>query len=490
MNINNQSRVSRSPPYSFKSLVSFILLLCFVFAGAVPVSADSTEDAYGWMQVLDYGSLKRPSGDSTWISGNITNLATSDLFFYSMPIAASINYVDMIIETSNLTSISAGHTAWGFYSLTLTKIGGNLYRAYGSIPAHGYIDLQFKTVATKSTSIAIYSLRVLNSGYNISDIGTYRWEHSNGGTTNSGSANTSGLPRTWTIPWYNETTEFILTIPNAAALKYDYIDVSFACTWASVNAISVTSNREYIPYDYDYINTQNYGDAFGWLCTTIRIDLTDFVGKTTDVFVRIEGVMRTDSQFQLSGIKGIVNMRYLDPEIYWLQQLRSGLDSISGILVDMAGTVGNIYAYVANTLDGYLNRIEKKLNAFHGDVVSYFDTLVSNLFGWFNYTFELIRSYGDQILSAILPDDSEAEQRAEDMATQASEFNEVNDQMNRLEKPDVGSIDASMGSIASGSDMVFASQPLAIIMTDSLLARMMLISMLFMLASYVLFGKR
>lgn len=482
-----------------RKFLAFVLAFCFAFLSAIPARADSTDDGYGWFQLLDYGSLKRPAGDNTYIAGNITNLATSDLFYYTLPSGFSINYVDMIIEAANLTSISAGHTAWGFNTLTLSKVSGNLYRAYGAIPAHGYVDLQFKTVSSKATSIAVYSIRVLNSAFTASDIGTYRWEHTNGGATNSGSANTSGLPRTWTIPWYSETTEFILTIPNAAAKKYDYVDVSFACTWSSVNAISVTSGRLYIPYDYGFIQADGGEDNFSWLCTTIRIDLTDFISESTDVFVRVEGVMKTDCQFQLQGIKGIVNVRYFDPELYWYQQIYGALTNppsnsvlayMRNALEAMAGVIGNMYSYMTGTLttllngisrtisDGFADLGETILNGFNdlGVLVVSFKTTVVNKF--------------DELISILSPDTTESDATAEELAQRGEEIGGLNQQIGAMQRPNIDSINADLSYVTSSSDMALAGNVLSVFFSGEIGAQMMTTAFILMIAAYALFGKR
>ena len=482
---NNIQKGTRSPPHYFRGAVAWLLLVCFIPLAAVPARADSTNADNRWLQVLDYGTLYR--NDDGYVSGNRTNVATSDKFFYDLPEAMTVNYVDLLFVAPKITGISVGYGSFGFKSLTLTNISGNLWRAYGAVEEHTYATLEIRVTNSAASYITVNSFRVLNV-YSVSDIGTYRWEHTNGGTTNSGSANTSGLPKTWTIPWYSESTEFILTIPNAAARKYDYIDVSFACTWYSVSAISVTSNRMYIPYEYDYIESGGGADKYNWLCTTIRIDLTGFISESTDVFVRIEGIMQEDSQFSLQGIKGMVNIRYLDPELYWYQQIFQALTNpdsdsvlaqIRSALEAMAGVIGNIYVYLLQDLTDLLNTLNLSVTSGFSQlnsVVSLFKTSVESKF--------------DELISILSPDTSEADQTADELAQRGEEIGGLNDQINQVQKPDINSIDVDIWSVNTGSDFALASSMFGVLFNSDILMNIIMMSLMFMLASYVLFGKR
>lgn len=449
-----------------RKLLAFVLALCFAFLSVIPASADGIDDGYGWVEVLDYGSMWR--NDSVVVSGNRSDVKTSDKFFYSLPYGMTLNYVDLVFDAPKITGISVGHGSWGFKSLTLTKISGNLWRAYGTIEAHTYSQFEIRVTNSANSTINIYSFRVLNGGYNVSDIGTYRWEHTNGGTTNSGSANTSGLPKTWTIPWYSESTEFILTIPNAAARKYDYIDVSFACTWASVNAISVTSNRSYIPYEYDYIEAGGGDDNWGWLCTTIRIDLTDFISEDTDVFVRIEGITKDDSQFSLQGVKGMVNIRYLDPELYWYQRIYKSLES-------MGTVIGNMFSYMTSTFTNLLNTINTAISDGFNDLsllVLQFKLSVENKF--------------DELISILSPDTTESDATADELAQRGEEIGNLNQQIGQMERPDVNSINTNITVSTSPVSL----NALTRIVGAPYISEVFLITFIFMMTSYVLFGKR
>ena len=138
-----------------RKFISLFVAICFSILAVIPhvpivARADSISDGYGWLELLDYGSLKRPAGDSTYVTGNRTNLATSDMFYYDLPQALSFNYVDIVFYATNFSSISVGYGTFNFYGLTLAKISGNLYRAYGPIEEHTYASLQIKTTSTKA----------------------------------------------------------------------------------------------------------------------------------------------------------------------------------------------------------------------------------------------------------------------------------------------------------------------------------------------------
>lgn len=501
MNINNQSGVSRSPPSAFKAIVSGILFLCFVLAGGVPVRADETP---AFLELLDYGYVQHPDH---FVSGNRTEIIDEDeTVYFQLPYGMTMNYIDMLIYASNSVSIhvSAGHSAWGYSSLSYKKVSNNLWRVYGRIPEHTYerVEIKFSSSSTGGY-VNFYSCRVGFNGMNSAPVTLSV-------TSNNGLSYSwiGSRQYTYTVDPYEAdvTMPYNFNLRTTDWVAYDTITLFFSFECDAVTSINATIGTQSVPCEITYFdNIISEDGSFSRYFFSLTLDLTGFERLNQNALnITMQGklLFNTYSVFQFLYAYGYANVRYADPQLYWYQEIYKALTGPDGVpflqyidnaLNAVAGVSGNIFAEVSAILElltedfrpllvgirSYCSSIYTTLDQFKTDVsLRFFDVI------------DEIRTWGTRLEMALTPNLSEHEESMDQAAEQATEIQDAMQDLEQMEKPEVDDIPSSITTIISGNEIYIATSGLGLLMMNPVLRELLTMAFTLALAAYVLFGKR
>ena len=501
MKINIQkSGISRSPPIRAVSLMLAVFIFCF---SLIPeAKATEIDDGYGFMELLDYSTV-----DNT--GTNRVDLASgTNTFYVDCPFDIRLNYVDIVFYMTKVpTSFGCGNEKYGFTSLKVLNITGAYYRAYGYISNHTYDSLGIQIVSPSTASFCLYSFQVrLTSGSGVADkVSMNGWF---GSTYYSQTLATTDEYVNASATISNSTTTFDCNITPLNWERYDYFDITVSLEVYEINSISADCGGVAVPISYNVVNTgSSYGDIY---YLTIRLDLSDLDRTGDDPYIRIKGYcMQGVNSISLWSGVGILNLRYEDPVLYWLKTLYASqvgsLEEITNLVEAIGGNLGNLTAYVYQGLissDGtpYLKLLEE-WNASIYDLLdstyTMLDTRLSEmgrLLSAVVYELDVIErdivTWGQNIVDALTPDSTAAEDVSGEMEDQRNEMQDVQDQLDTATKPSTDEMQTDISGIVSSDDVVLASAGLSAVMQVDMFAQMFTLSLVFMLASYVLFGKR
>lgn len=468
--------------------------------------AAEANETPSYMELLDYGYIQHPEH---YVSGNRTEIVGyDDIVYFNLPYGMTVNHVDMLLYASDsidTESISAGLEYWGHTYLYVDIISDNIIRVYGFIEEHTYEKIEFVFGSSSVGFINVYSCKV-------------RFVTDSVATIDNIYVGGQGFSFTWDgyyeEVWFGDALyleQFDFNLNWYDWQGYDTI--TFALNWRVSEFTSMYAIIEETPVPFTYSMVSNAADS-GYYLLLVTIDLS--------------GITRTDMgilEFKMTGkcmeeyqdyveflyCNGTANLRYPDPVLYWFQQLAKNqqdalakIDAIGSVVDDIAVSVGNMIVYVNDIYNYLSNEINKSLFDIQlhlGNVESLISVWSERIRGtitdfwidvgvWFNELQLTVVHWGQNILDALTPNTSKSDEMADEMASQATEMDELNQGLESMEKPDVDSIDTDISDIVSDGDITMVSGAFSVVLSDGIIGSMFVLSLLFMLASYVLFGKR
>lgn len=323
--------------------VCLTLALCVGFL-AVPAMADETRS---FINVLDYSFPN--GGDTPWVGVSNSNPTVS----FDLPYYTPVSYVDVLIEIANgvvPTNVYlkyVGRPNQEEIALSIVRVGGNLYRIFGEGTNYtqDIIGLKFVFSGTNASSITFkqFNISYLDStaffcpiSGNLKDLSvtpmrTFQFAFSDNTAVNM-------------IEWTHSSGDFDAVfqidsyIPPSEWTKYDYIDLLFNGTFASITSILVEHDYEAVPYEVSYLGSSSNYQQF---VVAIRIDVSDLErhsNKALDIDIYGLAFPSVTNKFELDSCVGYATAEAPNLISYWFLQLEGWFDELISALGGNADT--------------------------------------------------------------------------------------------------------------------------------------------------------
>lgn len=431
-----------------RKFILSILVLSLFICSVIPASATSNDLFY--INLLDYGYAAESGSNTQSFSGS-----TELTFTYDLPDRSIVQYVDIVFtyaanDTVDIEWYSGAGSNRG--NLTVVRVYGAVYRAYGSCSAF-YTDsvvLKFITDTSTSNRITIQSLNVGRTSYSYDDIEAYCEiiSDSYNGTIHYVPTDEVNY-RTFTGVSDATASGFNLMLYTEEWQRFDYVDFTVIVTCSGISSISTNFMGMSAPLEYSFVESTYFGYP-SWVIN-FRLDLTE--------------IDRTADDYPSVNIAGAFNLGEFNAVSVF---------SCIGI-VGMGGTDANVYWY---------SKILNSIQSGFEDLNAWIDSQTSSLV-------ESIEQLGEDIIAALQQDDSTLDDEFSSQATEAiSQLTDVQDSFNSVSKPDVDSINPVSDISNSGADMTLLSPVIGVVFTSPTILSIFLISLSFALIGYVLYGKR
>lgn len=348
-------------------LALFLVITC----SSISVSASDNSDLNdNWFSLFDYNDTSR---DYTIYAGG------TSIKDFEFPSTRRLYYVDIVIFDTNgadLNVVFSNASGSEQYNLTSQRIKPNYFRFYGYVyaPTYGALQLILSSKTNVKHVGSIVSCKVNPFGSNSTlDRLSYSCYLDNI-LTASGRMGSSLTP----ISFYHNSnliSEFKLEVYCENYKSYDFIDYVISTFGVSINSVTCISGSKYIPVDFTYQSSFVAEDGLTY--SIYRIDLTSFNRNTDDIPKLIfTGLTSNEvtSGFILHSMTGYFTSDFVDPEIYWLQNISN--------LIDVWGlSLYGINEYVYYTLEEIVDFAESiSVN------VDWTYTLIENGFSSINLT--------------------------------------------------------------------------------------------------------
>lgn len=500
-------------------LVLALALILAVSSLAVPSYAAENSS---WIELLDYISLNE--------SGNYFTITGSGTISYNLPFSMSLKYVDILASYGSYL-FSGAKAFWEDGSstdLTVVDLGNGLCRIYGYVPQYAYNSLGFSFTSPGTTYCTILSLKVSSkalSGFSV-PVSAFlfadgKWKD----FTYSGSGESASVK----IPISNSITSWYYSagINFSNWQNYDFIDIAFSLYGAaSINSLSAMFDSadgdligSYIPIDYSHISQSFYND--GNYEVVVRIDLTG-VDRTSDnvLVLRIEGEHNGEEiSFYISDVSGYVVPSYADPDVYFLHNIWlaivSGFNLMNSRFNELFNAFASWYNFhfdrvVTSIVDntnsfiawatGFSSSLSSWLDTHFGNINNRFNELFNAFSSWYNYHFDRVVTSIDNNtnilvslfsqLFDILDSSGDNEQFQDDVGQQGDKLDDMQQVMDSVQKPDLGSINTDLSGIVSPADTANIAQVYTMVIGDDFVPQIMTMVVIMAMMSFVLFGKR
>lgn len=309
-------------------LVLVLCLTCLVYPVSATNFESGVENSNQCFDLLDYSTLN-DSGKNY-----IGSPAGGITFTYSNPFPGDLAYVDMLINFSG--GVNPGHiyasrgSEFTQYDLTLVKVSGNLWRAYGYI--NDYIDNLHITLCNSQTSfITVFSIKVFPV-YNLKPVSTDCNVYFSTGVGNY-SYSTSGGFVEFDLPELGVSIDssFICTLSFSDFRKFDFIDFVVTGYIKSFDSIEVhLSDGTLIPFSATPLTDTSFNsDAYQLLSISLDLSSINKSLVTGDLKVIISGIFdgTYSYPFSIRFCRGYVKINDLNPLLAFWYNLKSFLST-------------------------------------------------------------------------------------------------------------------------------------------------------------------
>lgn len=504
-----------------KIIRSIALFLALVTVFMVPVSAENSSNN-PTINILDYCTPNNSGGYSFSVSPG-THVSFNFGFTFS-PV-----YIDALVRVTGdplkYVDYGANSTAIG---LVLLSIGNGLYRLYANgigLPTD-YCELvfwggnstveilSFKLSPNKSLVFAETGKMVIGSS------STYTMSSTSSSVTHYFAPSSSGA--------------YIAHFSCPDWKMYDYLDFFIYGYGAEINSIIGRFGSFECPTSVTHLvaggtwNEPRYS-------VMVRLDLSDLDRTKTDVpQVEISGIRRTtDSEYYISllAVSGGIEYDASHPLHYYFSGLEGHISSLFdsmaqrqdayhrdqinfyadnlAALQNIANVIRTDLAQTQNVISSQITQLKDNLisalSSLQTALSAKFDDLQGSMEWWFGNIrtemieltnimvgfltekFDIVVNRLDQILH---PDTSQSEQFEEEIASQATEMEEIGDTLDSVTKPPVEELNPSVDEIVSPADVGEYTSILQILLGNQIFLSVCLMSLTLALVSYTLYGKR
>lgn len=479
----------------FTLLLTVSLLFTFV------VSADEYNSP--WVSILQYDS-----GTST---GNTLTFQGSGSMHFTLPDTVYVRHLQGVISAnfSNLTSLSYSFSKDGTkYPLSLLDAGNGFYRFFsgGSVASKSnQIYLHFEntdSITTTTLELVSFEYSALRF-FDYAETGTLIV----GSDTHSMSTPNSVVTHYWSP---DSSGQFIAHISCTDWQLYDSLDFFVYGYGPDINSIVGRFNNASVPVTVSYVNAANWNDSR--YSIMISIDLTR-VDRSASGYPEIEisGVLRTTSEQYYLSLLGVTGKVFMsdDSELGYLSKLTDYLyllfnnmairqnqymQNMSQWNADMYSLQMNFFRDISDTIEEGFSNIDSRFNDvlvnltdFRRSMNTRIDDLQTALVDKISSFQTSVESLFDQLLHS---DTSGSQDFEDDVASQATEFEDIAETIDSVTKPPVDDLNPSVDDIVSESDIANYTSVLGILLSNQIFLSVCLMSLTFALVSYTIFGKR
>lgn len=439
------------------------VLICFLI---VPVYASDFGNVE-WYDVLDFTSLNS--------SGNSTSFNAETICYFTLDPIRWFSSIDIVVSVIGSPITSAVHvSSAGNSDLTISRIDDNLYRIYGSVRRQPYNGVYLTITSSGSTYIEFNSVRLLGIEYGHFDEAAHGYGTVNGANDLDIGYNYNSLPNYYMYSYsgdYRDTAyRTYYQFPNWR--KYDYMDLQLYYVVQNISTISATIGDVNIPFSVSYLENPNITGPNYFV--TLRFDLTGIDRTTLDDFeVQIMGnsMMDITGMISIIGCSGYVELNNINPLYYYFRTLQ----------VKLEGWFSNVGTWISNQT----STLTSSLSTWFGNVDTWIKTQTNSITA-------SISSWGQKIVDVLTPDTDAADSVVDKTQQQAEQMDYNNNALQQLQRPDIntGASSGDISGIVSPSNTIKYTLFLSRIMQAPILSEVIMLSMIFSLAAYVLFGKR
>lgn len=422
-------------------LSPFLALVVLVTCLASPASA--AEDTF--MEVLNY--------DQVTDSGNFFYYTGSYEFTLSLPYSTNLYYVDMVFtSTLQPSSVSVYRNSSTSYSLDVVSIGSNLYRAYGSIGGNfSNLKITFSNSGSSTAYVTLLSCEVgqlIKSYFTESGTVAYRVPDSSIEVTFN-SDDSENWYASQTKSYETFTFDFYL---SSGWQKYDYLQFYATFRCSSITTVLAQINNINIPVEVTWLDPDDSSEN------------------------PVEGVTQSNSTTQYAAIFTL-DLTGLDRSSF--------LNDTVPILTVIGDTAQNGYLSL-NFVWCYGVVAVEPLSP----LAAFFQDLKTSITGNFNTLTGKLSSWFTDLIAAVKGDEAAADDFQQDVDDQGSQFDDMVDAFDSVQRPDIEDIQIGLDGIVSSDDITASTNFITILMTDSLFSRYFAMLAIFASASYIFFGKR
>lgn len=516
------------------------LILCFC-AWAQPVSASSDS---GYIEVLDYGSALEYGANSKLFNGS-----TSIEFTYDLPDRVTVEYVDILFTFTSSGTVGVSlYRSSSFQSLTVVKVLGNVFRAYGSVSSFfaDEIKLKFENPAANNR-ISIESIRLGRSSFSYTELDAYCDISADGFTDTIHYVPTDTVNHRM----FEGTTDYLnvgfnLYIYCNEWKRFDYLDFLLYLEIDSISAISCVYGGSSVPITINYIDNDSM--VVGTYTVSIRMDLTGLDRSIDDYpMIMVSGnvAQQKINLISMLGCVGHVNLSLLDPDTYWHSKIVStfqtyiqnqtnslvsefsalesineaGFKNVVTAVGKVTTAVGNLNTTVSTGFTNINSWISAQTTAIQLEFSSFKTSLslhFSNLNSWitaqttaienaistqtsniktalrthFQNLDQWIETQTDTLVTTIKGDASAGDDFQDDVADKDDELDQMQDVMDSVTRPALDKIDVSVDSYVTQADVTTLTSPLLVFLTGDIFGPIAIMSILMATVGYVLYGKR
>lgn len=519
--------------------------LIFMVSLAVPARADETDET-PYLQLLDYGYSKETGTNNRYFGGSDTITMT-----YFLPSAHTVQYIDVLFTWNTYLDITAswsvGSTSRG--DLTVVKVAGNVYRAFGNaagVYASG-VTVTFKASSTNTYNLAIESLKV----------GRYSWAHEE----IEAYCEISATDYSQTIHYvptdvinhrsFTATDNYVdagynLYIHTDEWRRFDYIDFLLYSVVDSVSSITCTIGGESVPIEVSYI--ENDSMTVGTFTYNVRMDLTGVMRSVNDYpMIIVSGNLSCGNLNQI-GVLGCVGSVYInstDSDTFWYSKIVTAMNNVKAAIssgfADLSGWIqaqtdtivdsmveqmmhdelmySNLNTWILNQTAAIQDQFTALGTAISGhftnldiwiknqtvqlslDIQNFASATASNLGsiaqGIKDQTAELktalyqwINAQTDAIVAAIRGDTAPGDSFQDEMDEQRNDLDDAQDVMESVTKPAIDDLDVSLDGFVSPSTFNSLVTPMSVFLVSDPFDDIIMVALILSMVSYVLYGKR
>lgn len=450
-----------------KRYLALAITCIFLFSSlATPASAAETESFSSLVDLLDYGfSLENDT--NTIGFANSTQVELS----YLLHSRIAISYVDVLFSyASNDTvdvSLMDGSTVKA--DLTVVKVSGNIYRAYGSFKSYyeEVFTLRFTTDTATTNRVTIHSFEVGRMDLIRTDI--EGWLDINA-TNYSGQIHyvptDATNQRSW-VPTLGSEGTFYLYLFVEEWQAYDYIDFMINIYCDDITSINAVCGSGNVPIDVTYLDSGTLG--YMQTAISIRMDVSQLDRTASDADPPMIIITGTESaQANLVAvmmIQGAVEYEIESSFASWMQR----------ILMEVVWGFQNLYTVTMSGLENLMFEIQDL-----GDRIS----------GFFSNLKSFLADRFQEVVTAIKGDPSSAEDFNDELDDTLGEMKDIQNELDQATQPDIesqlGNIDTTISNEASG----FMGSLFEIFISNNIFSTVLFFSVTLALVSYVFYGKR
>ena len=478
---------------SFRFLLS-CLVLCLLSNSVFALEGNN-----GWSSFLDYGY----GADK----GNYLNFTSNGMFNYQLPFTASVRSVQGLIQGSGktLTSVSFGRSgSTSTYPCTLIPLGNSLYKFYLTRTDLTMNSDEFQLYFTNDGS-GHTVVRLLEFEFSEARSLLYAepgwldlyWNNGSTQVNNTASMVNTSSP---VIQYFGRdvgqdfnSLGFNCYFSFSDWKNYDYMQFHVRVMADFVNSVSASIGNKPLPFEISYINcasgTDMYGDILaessytqGSSSTEGSFYFTDNNRNYLDITVTVDirnCDLHTD-EFPKIDIRGMQTTE--DNQNYVQLVYACGIVEYE--------PVSPLYSFLRLFVNGFSDSNELLAHIYDQNVIDH-----EAILGWFSEINLSITNFGSSIVDRLdklleRDDTSGSDDFQDDLASQATEMENIDEILDSVTKPSLDDIDTSVDDIVSNDDVSRYTGFLRAILSNSIISSLCLMSLTFAFISFVIFGKR